>query len=719
MTTRVLKAASAKPVVLALLMAGESYGYEILERVRTRSGEKLRWSSSMLYPFLHRLEKDGLVRSAWKTSEEGRMRKYFGDEDPLQKVLTVTTRLGRNDYRVTGVCQDLPFNSHLRFDLLLSYQGLEALWGSLKDQTWASNGFLTYLLLAPSASARSLETKFPGLIAAYPLQSPGLKREFHLQPLRAIHLTSRLDLEADVNGDLKTVVFLEVVGLFILIIAWVNFINMATARSLQRGKEVGIRKTIGAERRQLAGQFLFESVILNVLAFLLAAGVVLSVLPAFGRLVGRPLSANALGPLWFWAGAAILAGALLSGSYPAYLLSSFSPVSVLRGRLRARGTAMRAGLVVFQFALAILMIASTLVVGRQLAFVRNRDLGADIKQTLVLKVPPGNNADTQALLARDRLTDMAAVAGASVSTSVPGRDYTNGISGLRRQAAPQEQGHYVHILDVDERYFRLFGIPLVAGRTFSPGFAPDEYSVVLNEEAVKSLGFESPEKAVLEKLDGYFGDTVQIIGVVKNYHHKSLRDKIEPVLYGALPYAHFGGSNYLSLKIQGRASASVIGSANQIWKEAFPGQPLEFSFLDDDFSSQYDEDRRFAQVFGLSSLLAIVISCLGLFGLASYAAERRTNEIGIRKVFGATTARTAAMLTGEFVRWVLLANLLAWPATWIIMNRWLARFAYRTTVGLDTLGLAAVSALAIALVTVSARAVRAALANPVDSIRQE
>jgi putative ABC transport system permease protein len=236
---------------------------------------------------------------------------------------------------------------------------------------------------------------------------------------------------------------------------------------------------------------------------------------------------------------------------------------------------------------------------------------------------------------------------------------------------------------------------------------------------VKSLGFESSEKAVLEKLDGYFGDTVRIIGVVKNYHHKSLRDKIEPVLYGALPYAHFEGSNYLSLKVRGRAPSLVIGSAERIWKEAFPGQPLDFSFLDDDFMGQYDADRRFAQVFGLSSLLAIVISCLGLFGLASCAAERRTREIGIRKVFGVTTARTTAMLMGESVRWVLPANLVAWPATWIAMNRWLDRFAYRTTVGLDSLGLAAVSALAIALATVSAKAVKAALANPVDSIRQE
>lgn len=229
------------------------------------------------------------------------------------------------------------------------------------------------------------------------------------------------------------------------------------------------------------------------------------------------------------------------------------------------------------------MIASTLVVGKQLAYVRNRDLGADLKQTLVLKVPPGDNSGQRALAARNRMAGLAAFEDAAVSTSVPGREYANWISSLRRQGETPDQSHSINIIDVDERYFDLFGIPLLAGRTFSSGFASDEYSIVLNEEAAKLLGFESPEKAVLEKLEGYFGDTVQVVGVVKNYHHKSLRDKIEPVLYAALPYAHFPGSNYISLRIRGGAPRQAIESASEAWRELFPGQPLEFSFLDEDF----------------------------------------------------------------------------------------------------------------------------------------
>lgn len=652
---------------------------------------------------------------------ESTARKYFGDEDPIGQDLAVTTRFGPSVCLVTGVCRDVPPNSHLRFDLLLSFSGLEALWPSLKDQTWASNGFLTYILLSPSADPRSLEAKFPSLIGAYPLETASSKREFHLQPLRKIHLTSRLRWEADVNGELKTVRLLETIGLFILIIAWVNFINLATARSLQRGKEVCVRKTLGAEKRQLTRQFLFESVVLNTLAFFLALAVVLTVLPAFSRLVGKPLSTAALGPGWLLAGLSILAGALLSGAYPAFILSSFRPVYVLKGTggRTSRGAALRKGLVVFQFALAVLLIASTLTVRKQLAFIRNQDLGVDIGQTLVLRVPPLDDAERQALLARDRLAELGAVADAAVSASVPGRDYANQISGVRRRAASEDEAQAVFLIDVDDRYFQFFKVPVQAGRTFSKEFGADEYSVVLNEEAVRLLGFESPEKALLQNIDGYFGDTVQVIGVVKDYHHKSLHDKIEPVIYGSLPYTHFGGMNYLSLRIRGSSAGPAIGAVGEKWKELFPGQPLDYSFLDDDFGGQYADDKLFGRVFGWASLLALSVSCLGLFGLASFSAERRTREIGIRKVFGASPRGITTMLTGEFLLWVALANLIAWPLTWFVMGQWLRRFAYRTTVGLETLGGAALLTLIIALATVSAKTLRSAAANPVDSIRYE
>jgi putative ABC transport system permease protein len=319
------------------------------------------------------------------------------------------------------------------------------------------------------------------------------------------------------------------------------------------------------------------------------------------------------------------------------------------------------------------------------------------------------------------LSGISTIYDAAVSTSVPGREYSNAVSGIRSQSAAADEAQQAFIIDIDDNYFRFFSIPLVCGRSFSRGYQADKAAVIINEEMAKTLGFESAEKALLQKvvLGGFGGDVVDVVGVIRNYHHLSLREKIEPVIYFPLPQTYFRRGYFLSLRIEGQSIGPAISSIAEKWKQIFPGQPLEYTFLDDEFNSQYDEDRRFGQVFGLSSLLAILIACLGLFGLASFSAERRTREIGIRRVFGASVPEITGMLTGEFLRWVLLANLIAWPVTWMIMSRWLQRFAYRTTIGIWPLGLAAFFTLVIALVTVSYKAVRSAAANPADSIRYE
>lgn len=654
---------------------------------------------------------------------ESLARKYFREEDPLGQILTVTTRFGRHVYRISGVCRDVPPNSHLKFDLLLSFRRLTVLWPSTQKDPWSSNAFLTYLLLSPFSDRSALEEKFPSFVEKNSLSSSEFRREFRLQPLRTIHLTSRLRFEAEVNGEIKTVRFLEIIGLFILLVAWVNFINLATARSLQRGKEVCVRKTLGAGRRQLTRQFLLESVFLNILAFLLALTVVLGVHPFFSRLVGKPLSPADLGGGWIWIGLALLAGALLSGLYPAFVLSSFRPVLALRGPAQGalRGVVLRKGLVLFQFATAVLLIASTLIVGKQLSYMQNRDIGVDLDRTLVLKIPQVPGAEKLASVAQTQLSGISTIYGAAVSTSVPGREYSNAVSGVRRQPAAAEEAQQAFLIDIDDNYFRFFSIPLVGGRGFTRGYAADKEAIIINEEMVKALGFESPEKSLLQKvvLGGFGGDVVQVVGVVKNYHHKSLREKIEPVIYMPLPQTYFRRGYFLSLRVEGRSVGPAISSITEKWKEIFPGQPLEYAFLDDEFNGQYDADKRFGEVFGLSSLLAILIACLGLFGLASFSAERRTREIGIRRVFGATIPEVAAMLVREFVQWVVLANLIAWPVAWVVMSKWLQRFAYRTTVGFETLAGAALLTLAIALVTVSFKAIRSAVANPVDAIRHE
>jgi len=651
---------------------------------------------------------------------ESTARKYFGDADPLEKTLSVTTRFGQFDYRVTAVCRDVPPNSHLPFDILLSFAGLQAAWTNLNQQLWASNGFLTYLLLSPSVDPKSIEGKFPALIKAYPLQTASVKRDFRLQPLRSIHLTSRLRMEADVNGDGKTVVFLEMIGLFILLIAWLNFLNLTTARSLSRGKEVGIRKTIGAKRGQLIGQFLLEAAVQNLLAFVLALGLVSQGLPLLGRLAGKPLSLVLSGSAWIWMAGSFLAGAVFSGLWPALLLSSFRPAFVLRGRAASgpKGENLRKGLVVVQFSLAVFLIASTLIVEKQLAFIRNRNLGADIDQTLVLRIPRSAGSNDRLISARNGFADLTGVADAAAASSVPGRPYSNRVDGIIRSGAAADEGQALSIIDVDDLYFQSYGIPLLAGRNFSPGFVGDDDAVILNSLAAKLLGFKTPEEAVTGKIIA-FGDPLRVVGVAADYNHQSLREKIEPMVYFPLAYSRFSAWSFLSLKIRGTSIGEAIGLIEARWKEFFPGLPFAYFFLDDEVRRQYDADEKFGRIFGAASLLAIVIACLGLSGLASYAAERRTREIGIRKVFGATTAGLTGKLSREFLSWILPANLIGWPATWIVMNGWLARFVYRTRIGVGTLVISAGLVLVIALSTVAVKAARAAGARPIESLRAE
>jgi putative ABC transport system permease protein len=533
-----------------------------------------------------------------------------------------------------------------------------------------------------------------------------------------------LRFEAEVNSDKKTVIFLELIGLFILLIAWSNSINLATARSQQRSKEVGIRKTLGAEKRQLAGQFLFESAALNGLAFLLASSLVGLVLPFFNRLVDRPLSLGQFGIGWIWLASAILAGTLLSGSYPAFILSSFRPVLALRGSTQgnSRGAVLRKGLVLLQFVLAVMLIVATLILGKQLAFMRNQDLGADIERTLVFKIPPVEGTRLAAAVAREQLAGLAAVADTTVSMGVPGREYPNAVGGVYRQGGSEKEGQVLFLIDSDERYFGFFKIPLLAGRTFSGGQGADRSVVIINEEAAKLLGFENADKAVERYITGIGGETVQVIGVARDYHHKSLRDKIEPIVFmpllGENPIS-FDGNFFLSLKTRGAAIGEVLSAVEKKWRTLFPGQPLDYFFLDAEFNRQYDADRRFAQVFGLASLLAIAIACLGLFGLAAFSAERRFREIGIRKVFGASFREIATMLSWEFSRWVLLANLLAWPLAYVVMTGWQQEFAYRAPFGIGVFLLAGALSLTIALLTVGFQAIRAARANPVDSLKYE
>lgn len=649
-------------------------------------------------------------------------RKYFGDESPVNKVIALDGDYGNHDYKVTGVFKDVPHNSHIKFDMLLSYKTLTA-QNSQAEYYWGWNAFNTYVLLAPNADPKALQAKFPTMVEKYRDYGDSYRREYLLQPLKDIHLHSNLRFEPEVNGDARTVQFLSIIAAFVLILAWVNYINLSTCRSLTRAREVGVRKVLGSNRLQLVKQFMIESLLLNIIAVLSAIVIVEIVLPYFSKMTGDPLSLGLLESDWTLLLAVFLVGVFLSGIYPAFILSSFNPLTALKakyGRI-SKGIDLRKGLVIFQFAISIILITSTLVVYRQLSFMLNQDLGANIDQVLILKAPRvmGNFISSCNSL-KDALLTFPSIKNVAASATVPGKDYSNYASDIRSQSSQPGEGTQGVFIDVDENYFGLYHIPLIAGKNFSRESRLNR-EVILNEEAVKTYGFQNPEGAIDKDLvlGGLDGRIVKIIGVTKDYHQRSLKSAIQPVIFNPIYASDINLAKYFSVKIAGQNVKQAMDQIKSKWDELYPNQPFEYYFLDDLFNSQYKSEQQFGEVFGLFAVLAILISCIGLFGLASYANVQRTKEIGIRKVIGASTKDITAMLVKAFTKWVVLANLVAWPVAYFVMNRWLQSFAYRVDVDWWIFVISGMLALLIAFITIGWQAIKAATANPVESLRYE
>ncbi|MCP5102087.1 MAG: ABC transporter permease [bacterium] len=674
------------------------------------------------FPMLKGSPQSALIQPNTAVIAQSTAKKYFGNENPMGKVISVTGSYGKQIYKITGVFKDVPENSHVKFEFLLSYKTLTGLRPMAKNYLTGWNAFNTYILLSPTADPTALEAKFPGLIAKHKSHGEDYKRAYLLQRVKDIHLYSNLRWEPEVNGNSKTVSFLALIAVFILIIAWVNYINLSTARSMTRAKEVGIRKVLGSRRSQLIKQFLLESVFLNIPAVLLAVGIAEISLPYFNGLTGKHLVLNLslLGNYWIWAALFIAGGAFVSGIFPAFILSSFSPMTVLKGVFNrsVKGFNLRKVLVVFQFATAIFLIAVTAVVYQQLSFMRSRDLGVDIDRTLVVKAARINDAagkrGNRGERFKNELKQYPAIKNITGSSTVPGQEYSNVASGIRPVNSNPEDGKRCFFIDVDYDYFDFFGITLLAGRAFSRDFGTDNKAVLLNEEALKMFGYEKPGEALKQKilLGGLGNQEREVIGVIKNYHHKSLKDSLQPVIFSLT-----GSGNFFSLKIGGGEIGGTISMVREKWGVVFPGQPFEYFFLDQSFDGQYKADRRFGNVFGLFAVLAIFISCLGLFGLASFTSQQRGREIGIRKVVGASVSAIVFLLSKEFGKWVLLANIAAWPLAYYFTGVWLRNFAYRVDVGLVPFIISGVIGLVIALITVSMQTIRAASANPVKSLR--
>jgi putative ABC transport system permease protein len=657
-------------------------------------------------------------------------RKYFGNEDPLGKRLKAQGDSSLENYEVTGVFQDYPANSHLVLNLLVSYSTLGKILrsggdsGNNTETSWGWYDFYLYVQLQPGASWKNLEAKMPSFSDRHLnndqwRRKNQIRHELHLIPLSDIHLYSNYNQEAEVNGNGKAVKFLFLIAFFIIAIAWINYTNLATARSLERAKEVGLRKVLGAIRSYLILQFLTESFLLNMLAAILAAGLAYLLAPSFDTLIGSDAGAFNLPAAYLLAFVGIFVlGSFLSGLYPAFVLSGYHPLTVLKGLFKNsnRGQLLRKTLIIGQFAVSVILITGTILVYQQVQYMRRQSLGVNIERTLVLRGASSPQDSTYPLRwkpFKNALLQDRGIQSVTASSSVMGQEIYWTRTTYRADQTTQSRVT-LFLLAADYDFLPAYGLRLVAGRNFSPQFPADNKGVLLNETAVRILGYKNAAEALNGKLvPGR--DTFHIVGVVADYHHQGLQKAINPMLIRFMPDYR----NYYSIKFSGGDPHQTIAAIKTSWQRFFPEDPFDYFFLDESFNHQYKADTRFGAVFGLFAAIAILIACFGLLGLSAYNVLQRTREIGIRKVLGASTQSLIVLLSRDFAVLVLLSLVIAIPVTYMVMQGWLQDFAYRIDIQWWTFALGGLLALLIALATVGIQSAKAAMNNPIKSLRSE
>ncbi len=647
--------------------------------------------------------------------------RYFGSEDPLGKILRLDNTY---DFAVTGVIEDVPRNSHITFDILASFASLDAnpIYGDIQNGTMERNGLApqvyTYLLLRVGTEPSGFEAKLPGFVERYlgsQLAPTNIEVRPFLQPLTSIHLRSDIDAELGPNSSIGYIYIFSAVAFFILAIACINFMNLATARSAARAQEVGLRKIVGAERGQIIRQFLGESFFLSCLSLGLALLLTWTLLPVFGSLSGKELSLRLSDP-WLLTGLVgiILFTGFFSGSYPALYLSGFLPGNILRGSIKAGRTSalLRKILVVFQFAISVVFIIGTVVVYRQLRFIGEKPLGFSKENVVILRLgDPRARPLFQSF--KERALQDPGVLSVTAATSFPGG--LPNTAFLRPEGAPPGEQIAVEFNMVDYGFLETLGIELSAGRDFSRDYPTDRLQAyIFNEAAVRAFGWADDPLGKQIPLGDLSG---RVIGVVRDFHTESLHNRIDPLVLHLAPSPdplHFG-----AVRISPENVQETLAFLESRWREVYPHDPFVYSFLEDDLGALYRNEALRGRIFVAFSVLTIIIASLGLLGLASFSAERRAKEIGIRKVLGARVSGLVGLLAREFIGLVLLANAIAWPLAYFFMHRWLRGFAYRTSLDLWIFPLVALMACVIAILTVGFQALRAALADPVAAIRTE
>jgi putative ABC transport system permease protein len=644
---------------------------------------------------------------------ESAVKKYFGNTDPIGQTILLTG--DGFTAKVTGVMKDIPENSMIQADMLVSMNTLTRKLNPNLDNQWGNYGNRTYVLLKPGTNAAAFEKQIPAFLEK--MNGTEMK-QLNMYPTLILEKFPEAYLHSTRNdsnsGSIKNVYIFSIVAVFILLIACFNFVNLTTARSAERAKEVGIRKVVGAGRRQLTAQFIGESVMICIIAFILTLGTAALLLPSFNLLAGKTLSKGVFDN-WQFIGILFLASigiGLMAGIYPALVLSSFKPVTVLKGRFATgtKGILLRKGLVISQFTISIALIISTIIVYLQMNFMRSQDLGFSKDQMMVIN-SNGDPARDAFMHAVEGLPNVKSV---SMSSSVPGGGNMGAYSKIQN-AKGEMQIANLDLYFVDFDYLKQFNIKMAAGRMFSRQFMTDTtQAMILNESAVKSFHYKSARDAVGRDFNQW-GRQGKIIGVIKDFHFKSLQEEIKPLSMRIEP----NGCSLVSVKVSGNNLPSTISAIESKWNALIPARPFSYFFLDEFFDEQYKSEQRFGKLFLNFAILAIIISCLGLLGLASYNTMQRTREIGIRKVLGATIPNIVNLLSRDFLTLVGIAIIIASPIAWFAMHKWLQDFAYRIPISWWIFAVAAVAATIIAILTVSFQAIKAAVANPVKSLRTE
>ncbi|MFD1143712.1 permease prefix domain 2-containing transporter [Larkinella insperata] len=649
---------------------------------------------------------------------------YFKTLDVVGKTLKIPHRDGRILLEIVGVVPDSPINTHLKVDLFLSYQTMLTDFGEREDN-WNNNNTYTYVQLAENTTYEGF-TKSLAAFSDRLLRKKKMTNERVIgQPIGEIHLYSHKTFETEPNGEARSVYFLLGVAVLVLVSALVNYVNLTTAKALDRAREIGMRKVVGSTQGQIKTQVFIETVLVNSIAGVLAVGLVAGLRAGFVQVAGLPDDFTVLGDAFFWQSAAafLALSSVLSGFYPAFVLSSFDPVRVLKGTFSrsTKGVFLRKSLVVFQFTITLVLLVQTYAVYQQVNFLREQNLGVSIDHTLVVKAPVGHTARQDYGAFRQMLLEQSHVKAVSLSSTVPGLGSTQmaTTTGLNLSDAVKKTNYNYYLTQIDTSFIDLMGIRLLAGRNFDattqPGFADTtNRQLIVNEETIRLWGIPTPEQAIGRRVD-FWGHQATIRGVVKNYHYESPKAAHIPIIH--LYSARF--NSFASVKFAGGNGRDQLATLRKVYEANFPHSPFSYFFMDSEYDKQYKSDERFQQVFGSLTGIAILLSCLGLLGLATFTVSKRTKEIGIRKVIGASTTNLLVLLSRDFIRTVLVSILIGLPITYVVVKNWLSHYAARIELSVWLFAAPAGLVLLLVLLSIGGKTIATALMNPVNSLRND